>query len=83
MCKMRSSPSTARRSQESKGGGSVLFMKIQVGIVHFVTSAHKRFYVAAFNLLIVLSKTATYIPLWSICMQNAFFSIYNETFFRE
>ena len=70
---MRFSLYTARRFQESESGAGILFMKIHVGIVHFVTSTHKRFYVAAFNLLIVLSKTATYIPLWSICMQNAFF----------
>ena len=69
---MRSSPSTARRSQESEGDAGTLFMKIQVGIVHLVANAHKRCYYAAFSLLIVLSEAAAFLPFGSICMQNAF-----------
>ena len=51
--------------------------------MHLVTNAHKRCYNAAFSLLVVLSKTAVFIPFRSVFMQNAFFSIYSETFLRE
>ena len=40
---------TARHFQESKSDAGILFMKIQVGIVHFVTRAHKLCYKAALH----------------------------------
>ena len=49
--------------------------------MHLVTNAHKRCYNATFSLLVVLSKSAAFIPFWSFCVQNAFLSIYSETFF--
>ena len=51
--------------------------------MHLVTNAHKRCYNATFSLLVVLSKSAAFIPFWSFCVQNAFLSIYSETFFYE
>ena len=72
---MRFSPSTARRFQESRSGVGIFYMKIQVGFVHLVTSAHKRCCNATFSLVIVLSTTAAFIRLRSICMHNAFFSV--------
>ena len=58
---------------ESKGGGVILCMKIQVEIVHLVTSAHKRCYYAAFSLLIVLSKTAAFYAILECSMQKYVF----------
>ena len=46
---MRFSLHTARRFQESESGAVILFMKIQVGIVHLLTRAHKLRYKAALH----------------------------------
>ena len=52
---MRFSIHTARRFQESESCAGILFMKIQVGIVHLETRAHKLCYKAALDLSVILS----------------------------
>ena len=52
-------------------------MKIQVGTVHLVTSTQKCCHEKALGLLVVISKTVAFGTFWSVCMQNAFFSIYS------
>ena len=80
---MRFSPSTARRFQESRSGVGIFYMKIQVGFVHLVTSAHKRCCNAAFSLLVVIFVREDRSTWWNcafsdlFCVQNAFF-IFNQ-----
>ena len=72
---MRFSLYTVRHFQKSKSGAETLFMKIQVGIVHFVTRAHKLCYKAALCWPIDYAfASAPFGIILSICMQNAFFS---------
>ena len=81
---MRFSLYTARHFQESKGGAGILFMKIQVGIVHLVTRAHKLCYKAALGLRITLPETANLGIIWSnSCAKCVFLSIQLDVFKRK
>ena len=80
---MRFSLYTARCFQESESGAVILFMKIQAGIVHLVTRAHRLCYKAALGLSITLPKTATLGIIWSdSCAKCVFLYIKLDVFKR-